>query len=71
MDKRLADLMGLLDLERLEDNLFRGQSQDLGWGTVDLGGIDCSRYLEPMCLVWVLYGARSNTWNHAFKLLRS
>lgn len=45
--------------------------QDFGWGTVDLGGIECSRYLEPMCLVWVLYGARTNTWNHAFKLLRS
>src|SRR6266542_1680049 len=30
----LADLVALLALERLEENLFRGQSQDLGWGTV-------------------------------------
>lgn len=30
MDKRLSDLLGLLDLERLEDNLFRGQSHDVG-----------------------------------------
>ncbi|MFP5246429.1 MAG: NADPH-dependent F420 reductase [Thermoanaerobaculia bacterium] len=44
--------------------------EHFGWGAVDLGGIESSRYLEPMCLVWVLYGARTNTWNHAFKLLR-
>src|SRR6476620_8488913 len=30
----LADLVQLLGLERIEENLFRGQSQDLGWGTV-------------------------------------
>jgi predicted dinucleotide-binding enzyme len=41
-----------------------------GWGVIDLGGIDASRYLEPMCLVWVLYGARNSSWNHAFKMLR-
>src|SRR6201999_1170198 len=28
------DLVKLLALERIEENLFRGQSQDLGWGTV-------------------------------------
>jgi predicted dinucleotide-binding enzyme len=44
--------------------------RDFGWGTVDLGGIESSRYLEAMCMVWVLYGVRSGTWNHAFKLLR-
>src|SRR5437667_9274256 len=30
----LGDLVRLLALEKLEENLFRGQSQDLGWGTV-------------------------------------
>jgi len=30
MDRRLAELLNLLDLERLEDNLFRGQSRDIG-----------------------------------------
>jgi len=44
--------------------------KDFGWGVVDVGGIESSRYLEAMCLVWVLHGARTNTWNHAFKLLR-
>ena len=30
----LQDLIALLELERIEVNLFRGQSQDLGWGNV-------------------------------------
>ena len=30
----LDRLLGLLQLERIEHNLFRGQSQDLGWGTL-------------------------------------
>lgn len=30
----LDELVALLRLERIEENLFRGQSQDLGWGTV-------------------------------------
>src|SRR4051812_35548301 len=30
----LDELVKLLALERIEENLFRGQSQDLGWGTV-------------------------------------
>lgn len=30
----LDGLVKLLALERIEENLFRGQSQDLGWGTV-------------------------------------
>jgi hypothetical protein len=37
---------------------------------VDSGGIESSRYLEGMCLVWVLHGMATGTWNHAFKFLR-
>jgi predicted dinucleotide-binding enzyme len=46
--------------------------RDFGWGVVDVGGIESSRYLEAMCLVWVLHAFTSNppTWDHAFKLLR-
>jgi hypothetical protein len=43
---------------------------DFGWATVDVGGIEASRYLEAMCMVWVLAAARMQTWNMAFKLLR-
>jgi acyl-CoA thioesterase-2 len=34
MSKVLDELVELLALERIEENLFRGPSQDLGWGTV-------------------------------------
>ncbi len=34
MSSVLDELVKLLALERLEQNLFRGQSQDLGWGLV-------------------------------------
>jgi acyl-CoA thioesterase-2 len=34
MSKVLDELVELLALEKIEENLFRGQSQDLGWGTV-------------------------------------
>jgi predicted dinucleotide-binding enzyme len=44
--------------------------KSFGWSVIDLGGIDASRYLEPLAMVWILYGIRTNTWNHAFKLLR-
>jgi acyl-CoA thioesterase II len=30
----LTELVHLLALEKIDENLFRGQSQDLGWGTV-------------------------------------
>jgi predicted dinucleotide-binding enzyme len=44
--------------------------REFGWGIADVGGITASRYLEAMCLLWVLYGIKANSWDHAFKLLR-
>jgi len=44
--------------------------KDFGWDVVDAGGIESSRYLEAMCMVWVLSGISLNNWNLAFKLLR-
>jgi predicted dinucleotide-binding enzyme len=41
-----------------------------GWDVVDLGGIEASRYLEPMCIAWVRYGFSAGTFDHAFRLLR-
>jgi acyl-CoA thioesterase-2 len=34
MTKVLDELVGLLALEKIEENIYRGQSQDLGWGQV-------------------------------------
>jgi 8-hydroxy-5-deazaflavin:NADPH oxidoreductase len=44
--------------------------ESFGWESVDLGGIESSRYLEAMCMAWVIYGVRTGTFHHAFKLLR-
>ncbi len=40
-----------------------------GWNTIDIGGIEGARLLEPLCISWVTYGRRTNSWDHAFKLL--
>lgn len=44
----------------------------LGWPPViDLGGIEASRYLEPLAMVWITHLFRNGfNGNHAFKLLR-
>jgi predicted dinucleotide-binding enzyme len=43
---------------------------EFGWEVIDLGGIEASRYLEPLAMVWIAHGFREKSWNHAFKLLR-
>ena len=47
-----------------------GLLEELGWSVIDLGGIEASRYLEPMAMVWILHAIRSQSGNHAFKMLR-
>lgn len=44
---------------------------DFGWETIDLGGIEASRLLEPMCWAWVTAAFRSGKWMQAFKMLRA
>ncbi len=44
--------------------------EGLGWPAVDVGGIDASRMLEPLALLWITHGFRTGTWAHAWKLLR-
>jgi predicted dinucleotide-binding enzyme len=43
--------------------------EETGWDVADLGGIEASRYLEPMSMAWIAYGFRTGGWQHAFKLL--
>lgn len=33
-----------------------------GWPSIDIGGIEGARVLEPMCILWVIYGGRTGTW---------
>ena len=43
---------------------------DFGWSdTVDIGGIEGSRELEAICIVWVKIGGIRGAWDHGFKLL--
>lgn len=42
-----------------------------GWENItDLGGIEQSRILEPLCILWVTYAMKNKNWNIAFKLLK-
>ena len=45
--------------------------RQFGWEAADLGPIAASRYLEAMCIAWVMSGAKYQTWNIAFKMLRA
>jgi 8-hydroxy-5-deazaflavin:NADPH oxidoreductase len=42
-----------------------------GWPSIDIGGIDGARLLEPLCLLWVRSMMAVGSPNIAFKLLRS
>lgn len=43
---------------------------DFGWSdVVDIGGIEGSRELEAICIVWVKIGGTRGAWDHGFKLL--
>ncbi len=44
---------------------------DFGWDPVDIGDITGSRELEPLCILWVKYGALSGYWDHVFALIRA
>ncbi len=45
--------------------------KEFGWGgTIDIGGIENSRWLEALVPLWVRVGASLNTRDHVFKVLR-
>jgi predicted dinucleotide-binding enzyme len=47
-----------------------GICRDFGWPeTVDIGGIEGARLLEPLGMLWIQYGVRTGKWDHAFKLI--
>jgi predicted dinucleotide-binding enzyme len=44
--------------------------EDFGWPpAIDVGGIEASRELEALCILWVRIGAARGTFDHGFKLL--
>jgi predicted dinucleotide-binding enzyme len=41
-----------------------------GWESEDMGKAEAARAIEPLCILWCIPGFLSNSWMHAFKLLR-
>jgi len=41
-----------------------------GWDVADMGDIEASRAIEPLCQLWCLPGFIRNDWSHAFALLK-
>lgn len=49
-----------------------GLLQELGWKDIqDIGDIEKSRILEPLCLLWIEYGAANETWDHAISVIKN
>ena len=40
-----------------------------GWPVTDIGGIEGSRLLEPLAMLWVVVGFKLNRWEQAWKLI--
>ncbi len=40
------------------------------WDTMDMGGMEAARAIEPLCMLWCIPGFLHNEWAHAFKMLR-
>jgi hypothetical protein len=45
--------------------------RDFGWNPIDLGGIEQSRLLEPLAMVYITYAIKTGNWSIAWKLLRA
>jgi hypothetical protein len=45
--------------------------EQFGWETLDLGGVEAARAIEPLCILWCIPGFLHQEWTHAFKVLHS
>ena len=41
-----------------------------GFEVADMGAVQGARAIEPLCILWCIPGFLSNSWTHAFKLLK-
>jgi hypothetical protein len=48
-----------------------GALEQFGWETLDLGGVEAARAIEPLCILWCIPGFLRNEWTHAFKVLHA
>lgn len=48
-----------------------GLLRQMGWEDIaDMGTIEMSRNIEPLCILWYAYGFRTGIWTHAFKMIK-
>ncbi len=48
-----------------------GVLKAFGWESEDMGTAKAARAIEPLCILYCIPGIRENSWNHAFRLLKS
>lgn len=53
-----------------KDMIIQELLTPFGWDTIDIGGIEQSRLLEPLAMIWITYYIQTGSGNHAFKLLK-
>lgn len=51
--------------------MVTGVLDQFGWETLDLGGVEAARAIEPLCILWCIPGFLRNEWTHAFKVLHT
>ena len=44
--------------------------ESVGWRAIDMGGIQESRLLEPLAMIWIKYSIANQTGTHGFSMLR-
>jgi predicted dinucleotide-binding enzyme len=44
--------------------------EQFGFDVADMGAVEGARAIEPLAILWCIPGFRSNSWTHAFKLLK-
>ena len=53
-----------------KDTIIEELLTPFGWETIDIGGIEQSRLLEPLAMLWITQYLQTGLGNHAFKLLK-
>jgi predicted dinucleotide-binding enzyme len=48
----------------------KGILDRFGFEVADMGAAEAARAIEPLCILWCIPGFLSNSWTHAFKLLK-
>ena len=48
-----------------------GVLEQFGCETLDLGGVEAARAIEPLCILWCIPGFLRNEWTHAFRVLHA